>query len=312
MLSLRRLALVLSLALGLVGSLPAQQNPAPPGPASETPPQLDYPDSVSGLEHLIKDIMKGQKTYDTPRIEPLLNSLILPHPRRWYETVFGPTMAKNEGALYERASASVPSTVAKSLLDAAALSPDSVSARRFDRTCDDNAGEFIYGVLHARLDPVPLYEVRFAHGNQLMRLSSFAFVDGGFRFIITPKLNGPVFPPTPRGSSAKPVAPSPAETAASEKRVTMGGIVQAAHLIHRVQPDYPEVARREHLQGTVKLHALIAKDGSVQHLYVIQGYCSLAGTSIEAVKKWRYTPTMLLGQPVEVDTQIDVIYMLSR
>ena len=84
-------------------------------------------------------------------------------------------MAKNEDALYERASASVPATVAKGLLDAAALKPDSMYAQRFHRTCDDNAGEFTYGILHARLGPVPLYEVRFIHGSQLMRLFSFAF-----------------------------------------------------------------------------------------------------------------------------------------
>jgi TonB family protein len=256
--------------------------------------------------------MKAQKNYDLAQADLLLKSLILPHPAQWYEEIFGPTMAKNEGALYERAGASVPTTVGKSLLNAAALKPDSMYVQRFDRTCDDNAGEFTYGILHARLEPVPLYEVRFVHGNQLMRLFSFAFVGGGFRFIITPKLDGPVFPPTSSGPPSNSNVSAPPQTAEAEKRVTVGGTVQAARLIQRVQPSYPESARKEHLQGIVKLRALITKDGSVQHLYVIQGYCSLAESSIEAVKKWRYTPTMLLGRPVEVDTQINVIFSLSQ
>ncbi len=185
-------------------------------------------------------------------------------------------MAKNEDALYERASASVPATVAKGLLDAAALKPDSMYAQRLDRTCDDNAGEFTYGILHARLGPVPLYEVRFIHGSQLMRLFSFAFVDGGFRFIIAPKLDGPVFPPTSSRPPSNHDVSAPPQTAEAEKRVTVGGTVQAARLIQRVQPNYPEVAKREHLQGTVKLHALITKDDSVQH----------TSTSFKDIARW--------------------------
>jgi protein TonB len=89
-------------------------------------------------------------------------------------------------------------------------------------------------------------------------------------------------------------------------------MLQAARLIHRVQPEYPVVARRESLQGTVKLHALIAIDGTVQKLYVVKGYCSLAQAALDAVHQWKYQPTLLGGQPVEVDTEIDVIYELRR
>ena len=60
----------------------------------------------------------------------------------------------------------------------------------------------------------------------------------------------------------------------------------------------------------MKLHGLIAKDGSVSQLYVIKGYCSLAESALAAVGRWRYSPTILLGQPVEVDTEIDVIFSL--
>jgi hypothetical protein len=152
-------------------------------------------------------------------------------------------MAKNEDALYERASASVPATVAKGLLDAAALKPDSMYAQRLDRTCDDNAGEFTYGILHARLGPVPLYEVRFIHGSQLMRLFSFAFVDGGFRFIIAPKLDGPVFPPTSSRPPSNHDVSAPPQTAEAEKRVTMGEPSRRPASFKEFSPTAPKLPR---------------------------------------------------------------------
>ncbi len=273
--------------------------------------QPNYPDTTSGLEHLAKDVMKAQKENDAVRAGQILASLILPQPRQWYERVFGVTIGGNDGALYERASASVPATLAKEFVRAAQLEPDSVVARRFDRNCDDNAGEYTFGILHARLESVPLYEIRFFKGSQLFRLFSFAFVDGAFRFILTPKLEGPVFSRSAHGIGSNAQKPTQGEKPERVDRLAIGGNVQAAHLIHRENPVYPEDARREHLQGTVNLHALIGKDGSVENLYVLKGYCSLAEASLRSVQKWRYSPTLLEGSPVEVDTQIVVIFQLS-
>jgi len=83
-------------------------------------------------------------------------------------------------------------------------------------------------------------------------------------------------------------------------------------LIKKVQPAYPERARSEHLAGTVKIHAIIGKDGQVSRIHGVRGYCSLAESAVAAVSQWRYSPTLFNGQPVEVDTEIDVIYALSK
>ncbi len=139
---------------------------------------------------------------------------------------------------------------------------------------------------------------------------AFAFVDGSFRFIIAPKLEGPVFEPPANKPAPPSGSPSSDESNPALSRLQIGGNVQSAKLLNRIQPIYPEIARREHLQGTVLLHALIAKDGSVRKLYVLKGSCSLAESAVDAVSKWRYTPTLLMGNPVEVDTQIQVIFML--
>jgi TonB family protein len=74
--------------------------------------------------------------------------------------------------------------------------------------------------------------------------------------------------------------------------------LQAAKLVAKVPPQYPEQARQEHLEGTVRWRALIDKNGSLRRRYVIKGNCSLADSVLPAVSQWRYTPTMFNGEPV--------------
>ena len=95
-------------------------------------------------------------------------------------------------------------------------------------------------------------------------------------------------------------------------RIRQGGAVTAVALINRVQPEYPQIAKDERLSGTVRLHAIIDKEGGIRELRVITGKCSLARASVDAVRKWRYRQTLLNGEPIEVDTTIDVIFSLNR
>jgi periplasmic protein TonB len=88
--------------------------------------------------------------------------------------------------------------------------------------------------------------------------------------------------------------------------------VMAAALIHKVQPQYPVIARTMHLAGTVCLRAIIATDGTVRQLEVISGNPILANPALQAVRQWRYQPTRLNGEPVEVETFITVNFILSQ
>jgi len=104
--------------------------------------------------------------------------------------------------------------------------------------------------------------------------------------------------------------PPPPKAAVTRTRV--GGAVQAAKLVNRVQPVYPPLARQTRISGTVKLHAIIGKDGAVTQLQVLSGHPLLVQSALDAVKQWRYQPTLLNGEPVEVDTEIDVIFSLAQ
>jgi len=89
------------------------------------------------------------------------------------------------------------------------------------------------------------------------------------------------------------------------------GQCQGAKLVKRVEPIYPPLARQTRISGTVRLHAIIGKDGTVQDLQVISGHPLLLQAAMNAVKQWRYQQTLLDGNPVEVDTTIDVIFSLN-
>ena len=88
--------------------------------------------------------------------------------------------------------------------------------------------------------------------------------------------------------------------------------VQAALLINRVQPVYPPLARQTRIAGTVRLHAIISKQGTVESLEVLSGHPLLVRAAMDAVQQWKYKPTLLNGEPVEVDTTIDVIFSLNQ
>jgi periplasmic protein TonB len=92
----------------------------------------------------------------------------------------------------------------------------------------------------------------------------------------------------------------------------VGGNVQSARIINRVQPVYPPLARQTRISGTVRLHAIIGKDGTVQQLEVMSGHPLLQQAALDAVRQWRYQPTLLNGDPVDVDTTIDVIFSLNQ
>ena len=87
--------------------------------------------------------------------------------------------------------------------------------------------------------------------------------------------------------------------------------LEEANLLHRVQPVYPPIAREAHVQGTVELRAIISKTGTIENLVVVRGHPMLAGAAIEAVRQWRYRPYLLNNEPVEVETNITVNFMLS-
>lgn len=108
-----------------------------------------------------------------------------------------------------------------------------------------------------------------------------------------------------------PAGPPPPPPPATPQRIRVGGQVEAASLVNKVEPQYPPIAKTAHVAGTVVLHAIIGKDGGIRELQFVSGPPLLMKAAMDAVKEWRYKPTMLNGESVEVDTTVDVVFSLS-
>jgi len=98
---------------------------------------------------------------------------------------------------------------------------------------------------------------------------------------------------------------------ATPQRVRVSSGVVSGLLVRKVNPTYPPLARQARIQGTVVLQAQISKDGNIENLQLISGHPMLAPAAIEAVKQWKYRPYLLNGEPVEVETQVQVNFTLA-
>lgn len=109
------------------------------------------------------------------------------------------------------------------------------------------------------------------------------------------------------GNGAKPLIPPPPAAA----QILRLSHMSEGDLIHKVQPEYPPLARSARIQGLVVLQAVISKRGTIENLRVITGHPMLVRAAIDAVSQWRYRPYVLNNAPVEVETQITVNFSLS-
>jgi periplasmic protein TonB len=104
----------------------------------------------------------------------------------------------------------------------------------------------------------------------------------------------------------------PAAAPSVPQRVSVTSTIEAAKLISQVRPAYPPLALQARIQGNVVLHAIISKEGGVSELRVLSGHPLLVNAALEAVRQWRYSPTLLSGQTVEVETTITVSFVLGQ
>jgi TonB family protein len=119
--------------------------------------------------------------------------------------------------------------------------------------------------------------------------------------------------PSPQGTPSS--VPEPASKTSSGTETTppvhVAGIQTQANLIHQVAPVYPQPAKNAHVSGTVLLHCIIGKDGTVQSVKYVSGPSLLMKSAMDAVRQWKYKPTSVNGKDVQVDTTVSVIFTLG-
>jgi protein TonB len=100
--------------------------------------------------------------------------------------------------------------------------------------------------------------------------------------------------------------------AAAKGPLHLSSGVVSGLLLTKTTPVYPPIAVAAHVEGTVVLAATISAGGSIENLRVVSGHPMLQQAALETVRNWRYRPFLLNGQPVEVETTINVIFTLNR
>ncbi len=120
------------------------------------------------------------------------------------------------------------------------------------------------------------------------------------------------FGPPALGAQNAPPAPAPVNAAPKPALLRVSNGVQAAKLLNQPKPLYPPLAKAARVSGTVRLQAIIGRDGAIRNLQLIGGPPLLVKAALEAVSRWTYQPTLLSGEPVEVFTEIDVNFTLNQ
>jgi TonB family protein len=213
------------------------------------------------------------------------HALSHPNHREWFLKSFGGTEAPRLEAKYVELGSKPSDWLQKRIEGVAKHTQTDVTIKVFQKPVDANL-RFYKVVTDAMVTEFPIYEA--IGGTDF--LGDFVYVDGGFRYLDKQVLLA--------------LSHSP------PMRIKIGGNVQAAKLVDKVQPIYPLGAKQDHIQGNVALSVVIGTDGTVGDISLISGPPELAQSAIDAVKQWRYQPTTLNGNPVEVATRVDILFSL--
>jgi len=238
-----------------------------------------YTNDSEALGRLLNSMLAAAKREDRSKLQSIIRETEIPNYQSWFTTNFGQEKGESWAEPYGRWLEKNEKELQELLVQLARMDGEFAIEKM------DTAKR--YDLLNGPLDGYVASWKRptAPKGKQLVTIADFFFVEGKFRWDSTTQY----FP--------------------FQKPKT--GSIVPAKLIKRVAPEYPEEARQKAVQGTVVLNVLLRKDGSVMVQNVAEGDPILSPAAIEAAKQWRYEPTLLNGQPIEVETKISVVFMLA-
>lgn len=253
-----------------------------------------YAETTEGLKKLVQGLFDAEKTGDTKKSPEVYTTLVIPNHSQWFGKTFGGAEGERLDAKYSGLLEASANVLKKRVALAVQKNQNYTVVRTFQKP-EDAQMELLKAFLSAMANPISIYGAATNSGPEDKSptlLGDFVYVDGGFRYVDFGVMQ--------------------ALSTAPAMRIRIGGNVQRPKLINEVNPVYPAAARVNGIQGTVKLHVILAKDGSVRQIEPLGGDSQLVRAAIDAVKQWRYKPTLLNDQPVEVDTEVNVVFSLRN
>lgn len=256
-------------------------------PPTSTVPLPSYPESPDGLKKLIEDIFSVVKSGNNEKAFSYFSSLTIPDHNAWFVKTFGPTEGPRLDTKYEELLPQAPNRIRQAFEYALRDARTDVRVSVLQKLTEAGSG-LGQATIEAMVQPTPLY---IADGTSPQEkypasIGEFVYVDGGFRYL------------DQQVSQALSTAPP--------LRIRVGGNVQLAKLVHKVNPTYPDDAKAAHTKGTVVLHVVLATDGTPKEVQLVSGDPVLGQAAVNAVRQWQYRPTLLNGNPVEVDTMVSI------
>jgi len=240
-----------------------------------------YPNTTDGLRQLLLELLRLARTDDQAKLRIEITGMEIPDYENWFAHAFGQEKGQKLGDRYEE-SLKAEELHFEMLWTELAKQQGLISVDKLD---PETAFESPSGMLDAYRANWKKTDDSAGPSNQSIGL--FYFVGGRFRV---------------DGSHHD------VRVLATNKV----GAVKLGKLVNRVQPVYPPLARQTRIQGTVAVNVIVRKDGTVEVQNVGAGHPLLIQAAVDALKQWRYEPTTVNGEPVDIETKIYVDFALTK
>lgn len=250
------------------------------------------PESSAGLQSQLEAILRAVKDRDPKQFDDLINDLQIPESANWFATTFGEEIGQNLAALYKSSWKDYEDGITNMFRDSGTKKHTRAFVKEFSASTSTANSAFIQAILQNTERSLALYTAGAGKNRESDSLPGvYVYVQGKFRVV-----NWRTFYDLP---NVKPV------------RIRVSAQVAQAQLLHQVNPVLPPESHQR-VHGTVVLHVVIDRDGNVAQVEAVSGPQELVKATMAAVRQWRYKPTLLNGDPVEVDTTITIVFALEN
>jgi hypothetical protein len=255
--------------------------------APQTP--ATAPESPSGLQAQLEAILRIAKDKNSNQLDDMVSGLQIPEGANWFSTTFGEELGSSLAATYKSSWKDYQYAVGQMFRENPSKRHFQVFVKEYSPSSPVPSDSFIQAILQNSKIPLKLYTASVGKDHPIGTLPGiYVYNQGYFRVV-----NWRTFYGLP---NVRPV------------RIRVGTSVAMSQLIRQVNPVLSPEARQKHLRGTVVLHIVIDRDGCVMKADSVSGPPELVKESVDAVRQWLFKPTLLNGDPVEVDSTVSIVF----